>query len=67
MVFANLVLTGGSSITSTVADVISTNNINFTGILNEVVGLLPTVLPTLVGFIAIRKGISFLIGSLRRA
>ena len=66
MVLANLVLTS-SAISSTVADVISTNNINFTGILNEVVGLLPTVLPTLVGFIAIRKGISFLIGSLRRA
>jgi len=30
------------------------------GVLEEVVGLLPVVIPVMVGFIALRKGISFL-------
>lgn len=42
-------------------------NVDLTGILNEIISLLPLVLPVVVGFIGIRKGISFLIGSLRRA
>ena len=29
------------------------------GVLNEITGLLPVVIPTMIGFIAIRKGISF--------
>ena len=29
------------------------------GVLNQVVGLLPTVMPVLVAFIGIRKGIAF--------
>ena len=29
------------------------------GVLNEIIGLLPVVIPTIIGFIAIRKGISF--------
>ena len=40
---------------------------NITGVLDEVIGLLPTVLPVMIGFIAIRKGISFVIGMLRSA
>lgn len=50
-----------------IANVISTNNIDLTVVLNEVLGLLPTVIPTIIGFLALRKGLSFLIGSLRRA
>lgn len=42
-------------------------NVDFSGILTEIISLLPILLPTIIGFIAIRKGISFLIGSLRRA
>lgn len=40
---------------------------NISGVLDEVIGLLPTVLPVMIGFIAIRKGISFVIGMLRSA
>lgn len=40
---------------------------NISGVLDEVVGLLPTVFPVMIGFIAIRKGISFVIGMLRSA
>lgn len=30
------------------------------GVLSEITGLLPVVVPVMIGFIAIRKGISFL-------
>ena len=29
------------------------------GVLGEITGLLPVVIPTMIGFIAIRKGIAF--------
>lgn len=38
-----------------------------TGILAEVKGLIPIVLPTVVGFIALRKGWSFLISTIHGA
>lgn len=50
---------------NTVATAISGTDLS--GILNEIISLLPVVLPVVVGFIGVRKGISFLIGSLRRA
>lgn len=37
------------------------------GVLDEVVALLPVAIPVVIGFIALRKGISFLIGILRSA
>lgn len=37
------------------------------GVLNEVVGIIPTVIPVAISFIAIRKGISFVLGLLRSA
>lgn len=37
------------------------------GVLNEIVGLLPVVVPTMIGFIGLRKGISFVLGMLRAA
>ena len=55
----------GISIGEQVANAIT--GVNFSGILTEIISLLPVLLPTIVGFIAVRKGISFLIGSLRRA
>lgn len=61
---ANLVLTSGTA-TNQVATAIT--NTDLSGILNEIIALLPVVLPTVIGFIGVRKGISFLIGSLRRA
>ncbi len=40
---------------------------NISGVLDEVIGLLPVVLPVMIGFLAIRKGISFVLGMLRSA
>ncbi len=37
------------------------------GVLNEITGLLPVIIPVTISFIAIRKGISFLIGTLHGA
>lgn len=37
------------------------------GVLEEVIGLLPVVIPVMVGFIALRKGISFIQGVLHSA
>ncbi len=37
------------------------------GVLGEITGLLPVAIPVIISFIAIRKGISFLIGTLRGA
>lgn len=37
------------------------------GVLDEIVGLLPVILPVMIGFIGLRKGISFLQGVLHSA
>ena len=37
------------------------------GVLDEIVGLLPVVIPVMIGFIGLRKGISFLQGVLNGA
>ena len=37
------------------------------GVLDEVVALLPVVLPVSIGFIALRKGISFVLDALHSA
>lgn len=37
------------------------------GVLDEVVGLLPIVVPVSIGFIALRKGINFLMSALKKA
>lgn len=37
------------------------------GVLNEVTGILPVLIPVSITFIAVRKGISFLISTLRGA
>lgn len=62
---SNLLLTGGTTTANTVATAL--NGVDMSSILQEVVNLLPVVIPVLIGFMGIRKGISFLIGSLRRA
>lgn len=59
----------GLALTTTTANTVASaiNGVDLSSILEEVVSLLPVVLPTIVAFLGIRKGISFLIGSLRRA
>lgn len=52
---------------SIIANVISSNSIDLTTVLNEVIALLPTTIPVIISFLGIRKGLSFLIGCLRRA
>lgn len=37
------------------------------GVLDEITSLLPICVPVLISFIAVRKGISFLVGILRGA
>ena len=37
------------------------------GVLDEITGLLPIVIPVMIGFIAVRKGIAFLQSVLHRA
>lgn len=37
------------------------------GVFNELVSLLPIVIPVIIGFLAVRKGLAFVLGSLRRA
>ena len=60
-----MILLTSAVASNTVATAI--NGVDLSGILQEIVSLLPVILPTVVGFIGVRKGISFLIGSLRRA
>ena len=43
--------------TSVLASVVTGDMLK--GVLNEITGLLPVVIPTMIGFIAIRKGIAF--------
>lgn len=37
------------------------------GVMNEVISLLPVVIPVMVTFIGIRKGVSFVVSVLRKA
>ena len=39
-------------------DVVTASTLN--GVLDEIVGLLPVVIPVMVSFIALRKGIAFI-------
>lgn len=51
--------------TTGIASVVTTEMC--TGVLNDVTALIPIVLPAVIGFIALRKGISFLTGILHSA
>nr|WP_325299097.1 hypothetical protein [uncultured Dysosmobacter sp.] len=55
-----------ASTTTTVLSAVVTSDM-VSGVLNEVVALLPVILPAAIGFIAIRKGVSFVLGMLRSA
>lgn len=47
------------------AEIVTTDMMS--GVLTEIKGLLPVVIPVMVGFIGLRKGISFLQGVLHSA
>lgn len=46
---------------------INVTGIDFMAVLDEVVALIPTLLPVIIGFIAFRKGFAFLKSALRGA
>ena len=46
---------------------IDLTSIDLTGVLDEVVALVPVVLPVIIGFIAFRKGLAFVKSALRGA
>ena len=51
--------------TGTLQGIVTSNMLS--GVLTEIVELLPVVIPALLGFIAIRKGIGFVLGNMRKA
>ena len=55
----------GSTAVSGLADIVTSDMLS--GVLNEIVDLLPVVIPVMIGFIGLRKGISFLQGVLHSA
>ena len=46
---------------------INLEGIDLTAVLDEIVSLIPVVLPVVIGFIAFRKGFSFIKSSLKGA
>lgn len=59
--FNNVIL----SATNGLSDIVTSDML--TGVLDEIVGLLPVCIPVMIGFIALRKGISFIRGILKSA
>ena len=57
--------TSGTGTVSHLSDVITADMMN--GVFSEILGVLPVVVPAVVTFIAFRKGLSFVMGALRKA
>lgn len=55
----------GEVATTMLKDVVTAEMLG--GVLDEVVDLLPVVIPVAIGFMALRKGLGFLFGVLRSA
>ncbi len=51
--------------TNTLSSIVTSGMLN--GVLDEMVGLLPTVIPVSITFIGLRKGIAFLFSTLHSA
>lgn len=51
----------------TVTTMIDLTGVDLTAVLDEVTGMLPVILPVIISFIAFRKGLGFLKGSLKGA
>jgi len=54
-----------TSVSNHVYDIVTADMMQ--GVLAEVLGMLPVVIPVTIGFIAVRKGLAFLFQSLRKA
>lgn len=52
--------------TTTVLGNVITSNL-LAGVFNELVAVLPVVIPAVIGFLSVRKALSFVLGSMRRA
>lgn len=49
---------GEQTATTLLSSIVNANMLN--GVLSEITGLLPVVIPVMITFIAVRKGISFI-------
>lgn len=61
----NILLTEGAATVKMLGDIVTADMLS--GITSQVMSVLPVVIPVGVTFMAIRKGINFLFGSLSRA
>ena len=55
----------GTTATTVISEIVTADMLK--GVLDEILGLLPVILPVTIGFIGIRKGLSFLTGALQSA
>ena len=60
-----MILQEGEAAATTLSSVVTADLLG--GVFDEIVALLPVCIPVMVGFIAIRKGISFVQGILHSA
>ncbi len=65
MPFMPFIIAAASENGSVLAGVVTSAMMN--GVLTEVTGLLPATIPTMVSFIGLRKGISFVVSILHSA
>lgn len=62
---AMLVANAPDVVSNTLSGIVTQDMLS--GVMDEVKGLLPVVIPVSIGYLALRKGLSFLLGTLRRA
>ena len=65
MMFLTNMIAEGTGVATSLSTVVTSEMLQ--GVFNEILALIPVAIPVVVGFIGIRKGISFLIGILRSA
>lgn len=62
--FGNVLL-AASDVSLTLSNIVTSEMVG--GVMDEIVGLLPIVIPVSIGYIGLRKGIGFLFNSLKKA
>ena len=55
----------GTAVATTLSSIVTAEMLS--GVLDEILAILPVVIPVMIGFIGLRKGISFLQGVLHSA